>query len=378
RELVALFEQGALRHPPLTAFDVREAEAAFRHLREARHVGKLVLTLPPAPAPDALVAITGATGGLGALFGRHLAAAGARRLLLLSRRGPDADGAAELVAELEAEGAEVELRALDVADREALGALFRERRPALCLHAAGVLADGVVESLDAAALERVMGPKADAALWLDEALDGELILFSSIAGTLGSPGQANYAAANAFLDALAERRRRQGRAASALAWGPWEPSGGMTAALSAGDRARWERLGLRALEPADGLALFERARASGRPALVPARFDERALRAQAAAGTLAPPLRGLVRAPARRRADRHRRHGLPLPRRGALAGRAVAAARAGRRRHLGVPPGPGLGPRGPVRPRPRRPRHELRPRRRLRGRRRRVRRRLLR
>ncbi|MEK8173337.1 SDR family NAD(P)-dependent oxidoreductase [Streptomyces sp. M19] len=161
--------------------------------------------------------VTGGTGGLGAVFARHLASAhGVRHLLLLSRRGLEADGAAELVAELAELGCEARVVACDVSDREQLASALGsvERSITAVVHAAGVLDDGVVEALSAEQVERVMRPKVDAAWHLHELTAGmdlsAFVLFSSVAALIGSPGQGNYAAANAALDALAASRRASG------------------------------------------------------------------------------------------------------------------------------------------------------------------------
>jgi acyl transferase domain-containing protein/acyl carrier protein len=258
------------------------------------------------------VLITGGTGGLGALLARHLAGAhDGRRLLLVSRRGPRAEGAGELLAELAELGCEASIVACDVADREELAALIAaipgEYPLTAVIHAAGVLEDGVIETLDPELLERVMRPKVDAALQLHElTADLELsdfVLFSSAAGLLGSPGQGGYAAANAFLDALAYRRRAQGFAATSLAWGLWSEASGMTGDLGRAGAARMGRLGIAALSSEQGLELLDIALAAHRPLLVPMRLDVAALRAQARVGMLPALLRGVVRVPARRRRD---------------------------------------------------------------------------
>ncbi|MFC5813442.1 SDR family NAD(P)-dependent oxidoreductase, partial [Streptomyces heilongjiangensis] len=157
---------------PVTCWDVRRAPEAFRFLSQARHVGKVVLTVPAPLDPDGTVLITGGTGGLGALVARHLVTErGVRRLLLVSRRGPDAPGAAELVSELRDLGAsEVEVAALDVADREQLAALLDSAGRSLTavIHTAGVLDDGVVSSLSPERLATVLRPKADAVTHLHE------------------------------------------------------------------------------------------------------------------------------------------------------------------------------------------------------------------
>ena len=306
REVMALFEQGVLSHPPVRAWDVRRGADAFRFLREGRNTGKVVLTVPAPLDPDGTVLITGGTGGLGALVARHLAKAhGVRHLVLASRRGPDADGAGELSAELEGLGCQVQVSACDVSDRAQLaGLLAGVARPLTAvIHAAGVIDDGVTASLTAQQLDRVLRPKLDAALHLDELTAGldlaEFVLFSSAAGLMGSPGQGNYAAANAGLDALAARRRAAGRPASSLAWGLWAGSTGITGDLGQEDLARLARMGVRPLPGEVGLDLFDQARQPGAALLVPVGLDLAALRAQARAGLLPALLRGLVRAPAR-------------------------------------------------------------------------------
>ncbi|MGW4080662.1 type I polyketide synthase, partial [Streptomyces asiaticus] len=262
----------------------------------------------PALDPEGTALVTGATGTLGGLVARHLVAEhGIRHLLLLSRRGGDAHGAAELVAELRASGAEVTLAACDVADRdalaEALAAIPADHPLTAVVHTAGVLDDGVIGSLTPGRVDRVLPPKVDAAWNLHELtrdLDlSAFVLFSAAAGTLGGPGQANYAAANAFLDALAHRRRAQGLPATALAWGLWAERSGMTGDLDDTDIQRITRAGVAALSSEEGLALLDTALAVGDPTLVPMHLDLAPLRH--ADATMVPALlRGLVRAPGRR------------------------------------------------------------------------------
>jgi acyl transferase domain-containing protein/D-arabinose 1-dehydrogenase-like Zn-dependent alcohol dehydrogenase len=303
-EVAGLLGSGDLEPLPLTAWDVRRAADAFRFVSQGRHVGKNVLTVSRPLDPDGTVLMTGGTGVLGALFARHLAARhGVRRLLLASRRGRDADGAAELEAELAELGCEVAFAACDVADRDALASLLAaipdDRPLTAVVHAAGVLDDAVVDSLTPDRLERVWRPKAEAAMHLHEltaAADlSAFVLFSSVAGTVGTAGQAGYAAANAFLDALAQRRRAGGLPATSLAWGYWERASGMTAGMSDADVARLARAGIAPLADERGLELFDDALAAGEPLVVPVRLDRGALRARARGGDLPPLLRGLVR-----------------------------------------------------------------------------------
>ncbi|WP_394829827.1 SDR family NAD(P)-dependent oxidoreductase [Pendulispora albinea] len=303
-ELVRLFEAGVLRPPPITAWDVRHAPEAFRTLARAHHVGKLVVTVPRALDPAGTVLVTGGTGTLGGLLARHLVQRhGAKHLLLVSRQGPAAPSAETLARELEGLGARVTVTACDVADREALRALVASIPTAhpltAVVHAAGVLDDGIVGALTPERLHAVLRVKIDAALHLHELTQGldlsAFILFSSIAGVVGSPGQANYAAASAFLDALAHHRRAQGLPALSLDWGYWADRSGLTAHLKGADLQRMARDGLRPLASLEALALFDAALGRPDPTLVAARFDVAALGKQDRAA-LAPIFRSMVRA----------------------------------------------------------------------------------
>ncbi|WP_431044275.1 type I polyketide synthase [Streptomyces sp. P1-3] len=266
----------------------------------------------PSFDPEGTVLVTGATGTLGGLVARHLVAGhGVRNLLLLSRRGAEARGADELVAELRASGAEVTLAACDVADREALAAVLAgipAGHPLTgVVHTAGVLDDGVIGSLTPERIDRVLRPKVDAAWHLHELtrdLDlSAFVVFSSAAGVFGGAGQGNYAAANAFLDALAQHRKSQGLTASSLAWGLWAEPGGMAGDLDEAELARLRRGGIAAITAEQGVELFDAAARTGEALLVPMPLDMAALRAQASGGMLPPLFRGLVRVPPRRAAQ---------------------------------------------------------------------------
>ncbi|MGW6951433.1 SDR family NAD(P)-dependent oxidoreductase [Streptomyces xanthophaeus] len=306
-EVVSLFDKGVLEHAPIRTWDVRRGADAFRFLREGRNTGKVVLTVPAPLDPDGTVLITGGTGGLGAVFAEHLVRQyGARHLLLVSRRGPAADGVPELQAALEALGAQVRVAACDVADRAGLAQLIGSLEQPLTavIHTAGVLDDGVIESLTPAQVERVMRPKIDAALHLHElTADMDLsafVLFSSVAALIGSPGQANYAAANSTLDALAAHRRDAGLPALSLAWGLWAEARSMSGTLDEGSTARWSRMGIEPLSNELGLSLYDSAQLLDTAVPVPVRLNSGVLHTQAQSGTLPGLMRGLVREPARR------------------------------------------------------------------------------
>jgi polyene macrolide polyketide synthase len=308
-DLLALFERGVLQPLPVRAWDVRHAREAFRFMSQARHVGKNVLMLPAPIDPQDTVLITGGTGGLGALFAEHLASRhGVRHLLLTSRRGPETEGAGELLERLSGLGAQAEIVACDVTDRAQVKAVLagidKEHPLTAVVHAAGVLDDGVLESLTRERVTDVLAPKVDGALNLHE-LTREMdlrafVLFSSIAGSFGAPGQANYAAANAFLDTLAAQRRAQGLAGVSLAWGPWEQVGGMADRLGGIDSARIGSMGVLSLSAEQGLELFDCGHDRGEALVVPVKLDKRVLRRQALDGTLPALLLGLVRVSPRR------------------------------------------------------------------------------
>ncbi|HWF28646.1 MAG TPA: type I polyketide synthase [Mycobacterium sp.] len=308
-ELAGLFDAGVLKPLPVTTFDVRRARTALRYLSQARHIGKVVMSMSDAWAAGTVL-ISGGTGMAGSTVARHLVAQhGVQDLVLLSRSGPDAPGSAELVAELDAAGARVRVVACDAADREALARVIADitaQRPLSgVIHAAGVLDDAVVTSLTPERVDAVLRAKVDAAWNLHESTRdlnlSAFVMFSSMAGLVGSSGQGNYAAANSFLDGLAAHRRAHGLPAISLAWGLWDQASAMTGGLDAADLARLGRDGILALSSVEAMELFDTALIVDEPFLAPARIDLGALRAHAVA--IPPMFTDLVNAPTRRRVD---------------------------------------------------------------------------
>ena len=247
---------GKLAPPRRTVLPLGLADEALRALAQGRTVGKLVLKLPTMPtvSADASYLVTGGTGDVGRALAGWLKDNGAGRVVVLGRHAPkEVDPRFESVA-------------LDVTDREALARVI-DGLPDLkgVIHAAGIVKDGTLAQLDPATVPEVLAPKIDGARHLDaltrnRALDF-FVLVSSTAGSLASPGQAAYASANAWLDALAAARRAAGQNATSIAFGPW--MAGMYAALNAPARARLERDGFRPMAPRRAVAAFARALADG-------------------------------------------------------------------------------------------------------------------
>ena len=310
RDLVAAFEAGALKPLPYRAFALADAADAFRFMAQAKHIGKVVL-LPPATdgtpskpmiREDAAYLITGGLGALGLHIARGMVGAGARHLLLMGRNAPG-EQAATAIRELESAGARVVVVRGDISRREDVAAAVApiDGMPPLrgVVHSAGVLADAVIAEQNAERFDAVLAPKVLGALHLHE-LTANLpldffVLFSSTAAVLGSPGQVNYSSANAFLDALAQRRARDGQPALSINWGPWA-DGGMAASLKVQDRTRVSKHGLLSLSPEQGSAAFLRA-IGGKAAQVTVLPADWKRVGEAADGDVPPLLADLVRRP---------------------------------------------------------------------------------
>jgi acyl transferase domain-containing protein/NADPH:quinone reductase-like Zn-dependent oxidoreductase/NAD(P)-dependent dehydrogenase (short-subunit alcohol dehydrogenase family)/acyl carrier protein len=331
--LVAEWREGTLPPLPRHVFALEETARAFRYMAQARHVGKIVIRhgqpAPFAARREGTYLVTGGLSGLGLRVARWLAERGAGRLVLLGRRGltPESAGAVE---EIRAAGAEVVIEAADVSDERALGDVFariRANGPPLrgIVHSAGVIDDAALLRQDAQRFGRVFAPKVQGAWLLDrlartEALDW-FVMFSSVASVLGSAGQTNYSAANAFLDVLAHERHHEGLPALSINWGAWTDIG------AAVDRGLMERLaaqGLGTLAPSEGLSALARLVGAGIPqaAVFPVdwnRFVERLTGAVTPAflsevlGAAAPESRAAAAADSAARADDLRQQLLEAP-----------------------------------------------------------------
>ncbi|HYO56082.1 SDR family NAD(P)-dependent oxidoreductase [Archangium sp.] len=276
REVVEQMAAGTLRPVRHRAFPVSQASEAFREMAQGQHVGKLVVTMedpelrvvPPRPGfrvrADATYLITGGLGGLGLAAAQWLVGHGARHLLLTGRNAPSEAVQQELES-LRAQGARVEVARADVADARRLAevlALTHGDMPQLrgVLHCAGVLDDGILEQQEPARFRTVMAPKVQGAWNLHMLTKGEpldfFVLYSSMSALLGLPGQGNYAAANAAMDALAHYRRQQGLPALSVNWGPFSEVGLAAAHSNRGERLAYQ--GMASFTPRQGDVLLER------------------------------------------------------------------------------------------------------------------------
>lgn len=313
--LVDVDDPGAVEEVVASALGADEPQLALRDgVLHAPRLNRLPLDPDGDPLPGldsrGTVLITGGTGGLGRTVARHLVQQhGVRHLLLLSRRGLRAPDAAGIITELAALGAEVVITACDAADRQQLAAVL-DAIPAghpltAVVHSAGVLDDATLSSLTADQVDRVLRPKVDAALNLHDLTAGTplsaFVLFSSAAGLIGSAGQGAYAAANAFLDALARQRRAHGLPATSIAWGLWgDVASAMLGTLDSARTARLGRSGMVPITASEGMELFDLAVAQNDAMVAPVRLDFAELRMRARADGLPPLLRGVVRTPMRR------------------------------------------------------------------------------
>ncbi|MEW6735025.1 MAG: type I polyketide synthase [Acidobacteriota bacterium] len=275
QEIMPYFDKGFFKPLPVEVFLIGEAANAFRHLAQAKHIGKVVLSLtdrevlidqPANPLPvfksDATYLITGGLGALGLAVTQWMIEQGASHFVLIGRNDPS-HSTKQILDTLTAAGAQIKIASADVTNREqianVLGAIKRSMPPLKgVIHAAAILDDGLLLNLTDERLRSVMAPKIDGAwnlhtLTLNDSLDF-FVLFSSVATLLGSPGQANYSAANAFLDALAHYRQAQGQAALSINWGPWAEIG-LAARPDRGGRLALR--GVASLTPAQGIKALE-------------------------------------------------------------------------------------------------------------------------
>ncbi|MEA5360343.1 SDR family NAD(P)-dependent oxidoreductase [Amycolatopsis sp., V23-08] len=285
RALAHRLADGTLPPLPARSFPVSRAEEAFRVMARGTHIGTLAVTVASAAGltTEATYLVTGGLGHLGLLTAGRLLARGVRRVALLGRHAPTAEVTARL-SELDPSGERITVHQADVTDRAALETVlagFDAGGPPLrgIVHAAGVSDDGIATAMTAERVAAVLAPKAAGAWHLHElTADRELdafVLYSSVAAVLGSPGQANYAAANGFLDALAAHRAARGLVATSVGWGPWTGPG---EAAARGSR-HWAARGVATLSEEDNLRALDAvldgapvqaavfARADGVPAL---------------------------------------------------------------------------------------------------------------
>ncbi|HEV2721060.1 MAG TPA: aminotransferase class III-fold pyridoxal phosphate-dependent enzyme, partial [Thermoanaerobaculia bacterium] len=308
-QLVSMFDEGKLHPLPATRFALAAAQEAFHFMAQRKNIGKIVIDFGQAPRAAAesesgSYLITGGTGALGLVLARRLADRGVRHVTLLARTAPGERQRAE-IADIERSGATIEVALADVCDREALARVVRSDLRGV-IHAAGVIDDRAIGRLDDEAMAAVMRPKVLGAWNLHELTAGlsldSFVMFGSIAAVFGSPGQANYAAANAYLDALAHARRATGLPATTIDWGPWADDG---MAVRSGQLARFEAMGLRPFRRDAALDAFERALAADRAQLVAVDIDRARIGSIISHGAASPLLEDFLpadtRAPARKK-----------------------------------------------------------------------------
>lgn len=279
-EMMALFNDGTLSPLPFTSFSHTQVIDAFRYMQQARQIGKVVVTYEQPIAPpknevlgtaamqlpaDASYLVTGGLGGFGLRTAQWLVEKGARQLILLSRSGPTSEEAQAAIASFEQQGVTVLAAACDITDRTALADVLERAKGELAplrgiVHAATVIDDGLIRNLDAERIQKVLAPKIDGARHLD-ALTREteldfFVLYSSATTLFGNPGQANYVAANHWLEAFAANRRAAGLPATCVRWGAIEDVGFLARNTRTRD-ALQERLGGSALRSDDALKVLE-------------------------------------------------------------------------------------------------------------------------
>jgi NAD(P)-dependent dehydrogenase (short-subunit alcohol dehydrogenase family)/acyl carrier protein len=328
-DLAARFAEGTLMPLPLAVFPAPQAEAAFRTLQASTHIGKIVIAPPAlrdggaapdwAPDQDGTYVVVGGTQGFGFECAKWLAAQGAGHVALLSRRGGAVAQADQAIRTLAALGAHASLHACDATDedalRQALAAIRRAGPPIRgVVHAATAYDDGAAVAMDAARFDRVMAPKLRVAEMLDRLTAEDplhlFLLFSSVTTAFGNPGQANYVAANAAVEALARRRHAAGKPALAVGWGAIADAGVLAQSGTTAETLR-RRTGVEAMAAQDALATLPRLIGAGMPVLHLARLDARdgglalpilrepayaLLRQARGAGTEPADLRGTLRA----------------------------------------------------------------------------------
>ncbi|MEU4111764.1 SDR family NAD(P)-dependent oxidoreductase [Streptomyces sp. NPDC027717] len=276
-ELLPLFDAGTFTLLPVTCQDIRAVRIAVRRFAEGHHTGKNVLTVPQPLNPEGTVLITGGTGTLSALLAHHLVDHHhVRHFLLCSRSGPNAPRANELRTALTHKGATVTIASCDIADRDAVASLLdtvpTDHPLTAVIHTSAVLRNNLLDTMTDTQLHDVLAPKAFGALHLHELTRhlplAAFILYSSLGGHLGNPGQANYAAANAYLDALAQHRTAQGLPATSFAWGLWSEARGGLSEISDNDIDRIIHLGMRPFSSQEGLAAFDEVLRTGQTVVV--------------------------------------------------------------------------------------------------------------
>ena len=269
--LMTLFHHNTLTPLPTTTHDIRHAPDTFRRMSHATHTGKIVFTIDPPPTTGGTTLITGGTGELGTILARHLAHNHTtNHLLLVSRQGPDAPGATELAHHIRTTGTTIDILACDLTQPDQIAALFTNHTITNIIHTAGTLHDATIPNLTPHHLTHVLTPKINAAIHLDHHSRNHNItqftVYSSAAATINSPGQGNYAAANAALDALITQRRNQGLPGNSLAWSLWQTTNGMAATA---DHHRITQTGIHPLTTTHATTLYDTALTHNHPHTIP-------------------------------------------------------------------------------------------------------------